>query len=391
MKTIALIPVRGGSKSIPLKNIKLINGRPLVYWSIDAAVQCKWIDEVYVSTDNEVIRSTVLNYDKESFGKLKCIDRIADNATDTASTESVLLEFSNKITSETIVLIQATSPLISNKHLDDAIQRYKEKSLDSMISVVRQKRFIWEETDKGVVIPVNYSLNNRPRRQDFQGYLVENGSFYITKTKALFETEVRVSGQIGYYEMPEESYVEIDDPTDWLIVEKLLKESKNSNSEFVKRVSNIKLFATDCDGVLTDAGMYYSKEGDALKKFNTKDGMGFALLKEHGVILAIITGENSEIVSKRAEKLGIEDVFLGCKDKVNAMNELLEKYNLTYEDVGYIGDDINDKNLLKKVGVSFAVNDAVEEIKKTVDFITEKNGGMGAIREIADLILSYKV
>lgn len=390
-KTVAIIPVRGGSKSVPLKNIKEINGRPLVFWSIDAAVQCEWINEVYVSTDSIDIRNIVLNYDRDDFGKLKCIDRNPENATDFASTESVLLEFIEKVKSEVLVLVQATSPLIRAKHLDEALHHFNTKNFDSILSVVKQKRFIWRVEQNGLATPVNYIPEQRPRRQEFNGFFVENGAFYITRTQALLKTGVRISGKIGYYEMPEETYFEIDEPQDWIIIEHLLKESSANKLFLMEKARNIKLLATDCDGVLTDAGMYYSAEGDVLKKFNTKDGMGLSMLKEKGIILAILTGEKSDIVKKRAEKLGIEDVYLDCKDKVSAMEELLLKYNLSYKEVGYIGDDVNDLGLLKKVGLSLSVNDAAMIVRQSVDYVTEKNGGQGAVREISDLILSCKV
>ncbi|WGT41684.1 HAD-IIIA family hydrolase [Lysinibacillus sp. 1 U-2021] len=376
------MPVRGGSKSITLKNIKLINGRPLVYWTIDAAVNCKWIDEVYVSTDSEVIKDVVFKYDKEHLGKLQLINRSIETATDTASTESVMLEFANRVISDTIVLLQATSPLTESKHLDEAFQKYVDDEIDSLLTVVNQKRFIWSKEGQ----PINYNPSARPRRQDFEGYFVENGAFYITKTLLLLESKNRLSGNIGVYEMPEETYFEIDEPTDWIIVEKLLEKRTRKVADLEK----IKLFATDCDGVLTDAGMYYTEDGDVMKKFNTKDGMGFSLLKEKGIITAILTGEESQIVAKRAEKLKIDEVFLGCKDKVAAMNELLQKYQLTMDEVAYIGDDLNDLPLLKQVGYSFAVADAIEQVKREVHYVIDCTGGHGAVREAIEYLLDSR-
>lgn len=388
-KIVALIPVRGGSKSIKLKNIKEMNGRPLVYWVMDAALQCDWIDEVYIATDHVEIRNAVLDYDKRDKRKLKCIDRNPENATDEASTESVMVEFVNKIPSDIMVLIQATNPLLKSDHLTEALNVFLSNGLDSLLSVVRQKRFIWKINNEGLVEPVNYSPEKRPRRQDYEGFLVENGAFYITKTDQFIRTGVRISGNIGYYIMPEESYYEIDEPQDWMIVEQLLKQSQ-FDSLLNKKIKNIKLLATDCDGVLTDAGMYYSADGDYLKKFNTKDGKGLSMLMDKGIIVAIITGENSEIVKRRAEKLGIKDVYLGCENKVAAMEELLLKYNLSFEEIAYIGDDINDLELLKKAGISFSVSDATDIVKQTVDYVTKNKGGYGAVREVADLILSIQ-
>ncbi|WP_338655525.1 HAD hydrolase family protein [Sporosarcina psychrophila] len=387
-KVIAFIPVRGGSKSIPLKNIKKINGRPLVYWAIDAAVQCEYIDEVYVSTDSIEIEKTIFGYDKDHNGKLKCVQRSPENATDEATTESVLMEFVEEIKSNEIVLIQATSPLIQAKDLDAAFRKFYLNKFDSLLSLVRQKRFVWKENNDETVHPVNYKVESRLRRQDFDGYLVENGAFYISKYDAVIKSRLRISGEIGHYEMPEETYVEIDEPKDWLIVEECLRQRDTQTSKkSMLKSGKVKLFATDCDGVLTDAGMYYSDAGDMLKKFNTKDGMGLSMLKDNNIILAILTGENSEIVKKRAEKLGIEEVYLGCKDKVAAMDELLSKYDLGYENVAYIGDDINDLELLKKVGYSFSVADAIQIVKDSVDYVTFRKGGEGAVREVADLLL----
>lgn len=387
-KIVAFIPVRGGSKSIPLKNIREMNGQPLVYWTIDAAVNCQYIDEVYVSTDSDQIHDIVLKYNKKNAHKLTCIGRSKETATDTATTESAMLEFANHYDFDSIILIQATSPLLEAEDLGRAIKKYNQENYDSLLSLVRQKRFIWEENEQEVK-PKNYDVFNRPRRQEFDGFLIENGAFYITKRELLLKTGFRISGNIGYYEMNEDSYVEIDELNDWIIVEQMMKKKKQ-NSDIFKRLQGIKLFATDCDGVLTDAGMYYTEQGDELKKFNTKDGMGIGLLKKKGIKTAIITGENSTLVERRAEKIGIDDVFLGIKDKVQVMEKLLEKYNITYEQVAYVGDDINDLELLRKVGVSFSVNDAVEVVRKNVDCVTDARGGEGAVREIAEMIIHSK-
>lgn len=379
MSNVAIIPVRGGSKSIPLKNIKPINGRPLVYWTIDAAVNCQYIDEVYVSTDSELIANVVKNYDGNDFNKLKVIGRSAETATDEASTESVLIEFVNQVESENLVLLQATSPFTKASQLNDAFLKFNANEYDSLLSVVRQKRFIWEETATNEGKPVNYDVAKRPRRQEFNGYSVENGAFYITKTSNFKTSNLRLSGKIGMYEMPEDTFFEIDEPSDWIIIEALMQKSIESKA--------IKLFATDCDGVLTDGGMYYSESGEHSKKFNTKDGMGFELLRNKGIITAILTGEDSQIVQKRAEKLKIDELYLGCKDKLSAMLELTKKYNISLDEVAYIGDDINDLELLSNVGRSFAVADAMDAVKSKVQHVTVRRGGEGAVREAIEILL----
>ena len=164
-KTVAFIPVRGGSKSIPLKNIKMINGRPLIYWTLDATVNCDDIDIVVVSTDSCEIKQVVEKYGSDKF---KIINRSEEVSTDTASTESVMIEFARNYDFENIVLVQATSPLLKSEDISKGICKYFQDGIDSVLSVVRQKRFIWEE-QCDYSIPVNYDPLKRPRRQEFNG------------------------------------------------------------------------------------------------------------------------------------------------------------------------------------------------------------------------------
>ena len=214
---VAFIPVRGGSKSIPLKNIKLFCGKPLIYWTAKAANDCSQIDEVYISTDSEKISDTVKTFNLE---KVKVISRSEKTATDTASTESAMLEFAEKFSFNDIVLIQATSPLLNASDLSGGISKFVTGNYDSLLSVVRQKRFIWREVGDASIAE-NYNPFERPRRQDWEGYLVENGAFYITGRENLLKFKCRLSGKIGIYEMSADTYFEIDEPIDWIIMEDL--------------------------------------------------------------------------------------------------------------------------------------------------------------------------
>jgi len=386
LNNIVFIPIRGGSKSIPLKNIKLINGRPLVYWTLDAAVGCKEVDKVIVSTDSDEIKKAVQEYGSD---KIIITGRSAEVSTDTASTEAVMLEFAEKSDFENIILVQATSPLLKSGDLSRGISKFNQNGIDSVLSVVRQKRFIWNESANGANA-ANYNPLNRPRRQEFDGFLVENGAFYITSRQRLIDTKCRISGNIGVIEMPEETYFEIDEPSDWIIVEELLKKSGNKNANPTDKLKNIKCLITDSDGVLTDGGMYYSESGDELKKFNTKDGMGFCLLREVGIITGIITGENVEMVRRRAEKMKLDKVYLGVADKMKALDEICAKYKLKYEEIAYIGDDINDMEVIKTVGFGCAVRDGMQCVKSAADYVTDAKGGRGAVREVVELILNAK-
>jgi 3-deoxy-D-manno-octulosonate 8-phosphate phosphatase (KDO 8-P phosphatase) len=149
----------------------------------------------------------------------------------------------------------------------------------------------------------------------------------------------------------------------------------------------IKLFATDVDGVLTDAGMYYAESGDEWKKFNTRDGMGIKLLQRAGIITAIVTQERTKLMARRAEKLTIPEVHQGVMDKLSLVREMAARYGLTLSQVAYIGDDINDLETLKAVGFSATPADGMPHVAAVVDYICQKKGGEGAVREIIEMIL----
>lgn len=154
-----------------------------------------------------------------------------------------------------------------------------------------------------------------------------------------------------------------------------------------ERAKKIKLFVMDVDGVLTDAGMYYSDLGDELKKFNTRDGMGIRLLQEAGIKTAIITSECLELVKRRAKKLGIEEVHLGARNKLQVLEEMIKKHNVSMDEVAFIGDDINDLSVLRVVGFAITVADGMKMNKSLAHKITERKGGEGAVREIAEFII----
>jgi N-acylneuraminate cytidylyltransferase len=286
----------------------------------------------------------------------------------------------------TIVLIQATSPLLKDSDLEVALNSIDEQGYDSLLSVVRQKRFIWEKSPDGAAVPLNYDPGSRPRRQEFDGFLVENGAFYITQRDALLSSLCRLNGRVGVYEMSEESYFEIDEPADWQMIENILKRDATRIAATPGK-NKIRMFVTDVDGVLTDAGMYYSETGDEMKKFNTRDGLGMRLLQEAGIIVGIITSENTRIVTKRAEKLKVDFVYQGVFNKLEILLKECRKYKIDPMHVAYIGDDANDIDCLKAVGFSYAPADAIIEVKEIVRHLLSRKGGEGAVREAVENIL----
>ncbi len=155
----------------------------------------------------------------------------------------------------------------------------------------------------------------------------------------------------------------------------------------VKSAKKIKLLAFDVDGVMTDGSVTYDENGVEYKTFNVKDGHGLVRMVKSGFITAIITARNNGTVAHRAKNLNITEVYQGRQYKLPALEEIMAKYNLSYENVSYMGDDLPDICILEKVGLSCCPNDAVEEVKRICKFKSSLNGGRGAVRELCDFIL----
>lgn len=160
----------------------------------------------------------------------------------------------------------------------------------------------------------------------------------------------------------------------------------NSNS----KVKKIKLVITDVDGVLTDGGLYYTREGLVMKKFNVKDGIAARRLKEFGYECGIISTDGPDLIEVRNKRMKMNFVITGTWNKLEKLEELCNERNITLENVAYLGDDVNDLFIINAVGFSACPNDAVDPILKSVDYICKRNGGDGAFREFAELIIQNK-
>ena len=379
MSILAFIPARGGSKSIPLKNIKMFCGKPLIYWNL-LSLQKSSVDKIIVATDSNQIKNTVLSF---SFSKVEVYNRNYENATDDASSESVMLEYIESVNlqdSDTFMLVQATSPFTQTNHFDEALELFE--SFDSVVSCSIIKRFFWNENG----VPLNYDINKRKRRQDFKGTLIENGAFYINSIKNIRQNKNRISGNIGLYRMPEHTSIELDEELDWIIAEKIMYRNVINNKK--SNINNIKIVLSDVDGVLTDGGMYYSENGDEMKKFSVYDGMAFRLLQEKGLKVGMITTEDRDLNRRRAKKLNLDYDYHGAQDKLKIINDLCTKDNIKFSEIAYIGDDINCFQLLSNVGIAACPVNAVEKIKRIPNIIhLSKRGGAGVFREFAELII----
>ncbi len=378
-EVIALIPLRGGSKSIPKKNIHLLAGKPLCMYAIEAAAASGVFSRIIVSTDSYEIASVVTQHPELGIEVLMRPDELA---TDTASTEGVMLHAMHHNAFDVLCTIQVTSPLVSPDDFRKAYNKYQIDNADSMLTAVRTKRFFW--TPEGE--PINYDPMRRPRRQDFEGYLMENGAFYFTSRRILEQLQCRLGGNISIYEMDESTALEIDEPQDWTVIEQIIRarEMKQAHDS----VAHIRLAVTDIDGTMTDAGMYYTAEGDFMKRFNTRDAKGLELIRDMlGIRIMILTREDIEIVRARARKLKIEDCYTGVKDKLTFLEDFLRKEGIAWHETAFFGDDLNDLECMERAGFAACPQNAEDEIKSVSHYIASERGGEGAVRDICNFML----
>jgi len=381
MKKIAILPLRKGSKSIPGKNKKKLVGRPLFSWVLTEAVFSD-LDEVYVFTDDEEIL-VFLSHEYHWTPKVKGLLRSPENAHDTASTEIAMVEFAEKINYDfdILCLLQATSPFTTAKDINVTLDQVVREGKTSALTVVKTHRFTWNKEG----FPQNYDVFHRPRRQDFEGLLIENGAVYATAKIAFEQTHNRVSGSIGLVKMEEETLVEIDTPTDWRIAEALLI-SRLKRSKTHQRINYLVL---DVDGVFTNGNVWYSEKGELAKSFDMRDGMGLEILRQHQVEVIVMTSENSDLVAQRMKKLQIKETYLGVKDKYSFLKQLILDKKSSFAAVAYIGDDVNDLANMCSVGWSFAPANAMPIVKQHADYVLTQASASGAIREASEKIITY--
>lgn len=379
---VALIAARGGSKGIKLKNIRPLAGQPLISWTIQAAKGSRLVDSVFVITDHKQIASVA------SQQEVEVISEPAKLATDHVQQEPVWMFGLKELQRsgrqfDYAVILQPTSPLRDAQDVDKAIKKLVDSGSNSLLSVTQSKKFIWDASGK----PINYDFKKRPLRQQMtekdQQY-AENGAIYIIATSQLLKTGARLGGKIAYHIMPEERSIDIDTEEDLRLAGLVLRGVAPSP----KRVAGIRLLVLDVDGVMTDGGTYWGPHGEVTKHFNKRDGKGIELWRGKGGQVAIITGETGPIIRSRAKQLGISHLYLGNKqDKLAAYEQLKMKLNLKDEQIAYVGDDVQDVSLLNKVGLAFCPSDATPEAKAAVDYVCDKPGGGGCVREITDILL----
>lgn len=393
LEIVAVIPARGGSKGIPGKNIMDFCGKPLLAWTLLQAKAAKTIKHVYVSSDDEQILDISVLYGA------KAISRPKELATDTATSESALLHVLDNIERESksipdlIVFLQATSPLREPDDIDNAVRKIIEDKADSLFSMSVLDDFcIWSIQDNNLK-GLTFDPYNRGRRQDRQPLYLENGSIYIFKPDILRKCNNRLGGAITMYEMEGWKSYEIDRKEDLDIFEyffkKYLLEKWAPKKAFnYIDTKEIDLIAYDLDGVMTDNLVILSQDGGESAVFNRADGLAVDIIRARRIPQIIISTETNPIVKMRANKLRLA-VIDSCADKKLSLIEYCKLNGYDLKKVVYVGNDVNDLDVMQSVGFPIAPSDAHPRIKTIAKFVTVAKGGEGVIREMVDHLFDY--
>ncbi|RBP68232.1 N-acylneuraminate cytidylyltransferase [Brevibacterium sanguinis] len=374
-RTVAIIPARGGSKGIPLKNLQKVAGVSLLARAVHAARATPSIDRVIVSTDHPDIAAEAVRAGAE------VSHRPADLAGDSATSESALIHTLGGLDEwfDTTVFLQCTSPFIDSASIDSAVRRVASGGADVVFSAVEDHSFLWRLDDDGHAVAVGHEASFRPRRQDRAKHFNETGAFYVMRTDGLLEHGHRFFGRIAIEEVPAEHAREIDDMSDLTLVRAL------ASTQETAEIIDVDALVTDFDGVHTDDGAYVDEDGNEQVRVHRGDGMGVSRLVRAGVPVMILSKERNPVVTRRAEKLHV-DVTQGVDDKARVLRAWIEGNGLDPARVAYVGNDINDLEAFDVVGWPIAVADAHPKVRAAARVVLDRSGGRGAVREVCDLI-----
>ena len=378
-----IIPARGGSKGVPLKNLRPIAGRSLVGRAIDAALATESVTSVYVSTDHPGIA------DEARRCGAGVIERPASLSGDTASSESAVLHALEILESRgerpaVTVLMQCTSPFIRPEDLQAAVTAVESESADVAFSTVEDHGFLWTRTSNGNVTAVGHQVAYRPRRQDRAPQMRETGAFYAMNTEGFLETRHRFFGTLSAIEVPAWTAPEIDSLDD---LEHAIRIAELHEAPV--QALDVDALIMDFDGVHTDDSVTITQDGTESVKVSRSDGMGIKMLRQAGVPMVIVSTETNPVVTARGKKLKVE-VMQGIEHKAEAVASWIKEHTLDPARVAFLGNDNNDQPAFAEVGWPLAVVDAQPVVARTARVTISARGGHGAVREVCDRILAAR-
>lgn len=412
MNVLAIIPARGGSKSIPRKNIRPLAGHPLIAYSIAAGLQAPSVNRVIVSTDDEEIAAIARQYGAET-PFLRPAEYSQDSTTDFPVFTHALkwLAENEKYHPDIVVQLRPTSPVRPPNCVEQAVQLLIDHTeADSVRGVVpsgQNPYKMWRINPTGRMVPllqVEGILEpyNSPRQFLPQTYW-QTGHIDAIRTRTIFEKN-SLSGDVILPLVIDVRYtIDIDTLKDWERAEAMVAQGE---LPMVKPVGEIErnagerggkrplppqtvLVVFDFDGVMTDDRVWVDQHGNEMVAANRSDGMGIAILHRAGIQAVVLSTETNPVVAARCQKLNIP-VIQGLTDKASALQNLLQERRIDPARVVYLGNDVNDLPCFSLVGCAVVVADAHPQVRERADLVLSRSGGFGAVRELCDMLLKTK-
>ena len=395
-QVLAIVPARGGSRSIPGKNIRPFGAHPLLAYSIAAGQQAKSVNRVIVSTDDEAIAEVAQRYGAEiPFLRPKALAQ--DDTLDLPVFQHALewLEREQAYRPQVVVQLRPTSPLRPPDCLDQAIRILLEHpEADSVRGVVpagQNPYKMWRLEGERLqpLLDSPAQAYNMPRQKLPQTYW-QTGHVDAIRAKTI-QSKGSMTGEVIYPLLLDPRYtVDIDNLTDWARAERLLASGEldivHPGRAPRRMPESVRLLVLDFDGVLTDDRVWVSEEGLESVAAHRGDGYGIARLKEHGVEVVVISLESNPVVAARCRKLGIA-AYQGITDKASQLQAVLRERSVEAASTIFVGNDVNDLPCFPLVGFAVAVADARPDVRAAADLCLSRPGGQGAVREMCDLII----
>jgi len=401
LEVLAVVPARGGSKSIPKKNIKPFAGHPLLAYSIAAGLQASFVDRVIVSTDDEETAEISREYSAE-VPVMRPAELALDSTPDLPVFEHLLswLEQEEAYVPDLIVQLRPTTPVRPPDCVDRGIEILRDHpQADSVRAVIpsgQNPYKMWRINDQGRMLPLLKDGFREPYnmpRQELPATYWQTGHLDVFRKEVLFD-KGSLTGDIVLPLILDPGYmVDIDNPLDWERAEWNLI---HGDLEVVRPghtprplPEKVELIVLDFDGVFTDNRVWTDADGRELVAANRSDGWGIARLREAGYQIVVLSTEVNPVVAARCRKLEL-DVIHGVEDKRSALKRLIEDRKVDPNQTIYLGNDVNDLDCFSLVGCAMVVADAHPQARVKADLVLRKHGGFGAVRELCDLLLGRK-
>ena len=373
---ILIIPARGGSKGIIKKNLQTVNGISLIERALSSALKSD-VDKIIVSTDDLEIEKIATKYAVEVH------KRSEQASSDTASTEEVILEVMSKFEHEwgndaILGFCQVTSPFIEVETINKCFEE-AQKGFSSF-SAREFHGFIWANENNWV--PIGHPINFRPRRQDLSQRVMETGAIYCFPLKEFKRIQYRICSDPKPILVDELRTIEIDTHNELKITNLLATQFEISEFNNLPISDLPKVIFTDFDGCLTNDTVKINSFGREKVVVNRKDGLAVKRLRKLGIEVVIVSAETNNVVMHRAKKMKVE-ALRGVEDKVNTLSQYLDKRAISWSEVWYLGNDVNDLGAMGKAQISFCPLDASPEVFSQAKVVLSRRGGEGLLAEIA--------